>query len=252
MFRYINKIIIFAHPRSGSTSLYRILNTHPALNLSLEPFHEKYGQWNPDEKNYIDIIKDIPSLELVITELFEKYNGMKILSYQLPEKLYNHLLNIPNCKILFLTRTNVLKTIVSILIAEQTNVWQKFDLNQETAKLYHNIKSLETDGVAGIENRIKNHKEHIQYWDKIISQKSADSYLKVNYEDLFCKGLEYSFSYVNNIFDFLELEMPENDKLTKYIDTKYQQINDFSTYKLVPNIEEINRKFGNNENGFLF
>ncbi len=55
-----NKAIIFAHPRSGSTSLHKILNTHPDLNLVLEPFHENYGKWHPDEKNYIDFIGDIP------------------------------------------------------------------------------------------------------------------------------------------------------------------------------------------------
>jgi LPS sulfotransferase NodH len=252
---YINykyKIIIFAHPRSGSTNLYRILNAHPALNLTLEPFHHKYGQWNPLEDNYIDIVKDIPSLDKVLAKIFNKYNGMKVLSYQLDEELYKHLLNIPNCKIIFLTRTNVLKAIVSVLIAEQTNVWQKHDLNQETSELYQTIKPLKIDGIGGIENRIKSHKEHVKYWDRLISQKAMDTYIKVTYEDLFCSGLETSLSYIHNIFEFLNLDMPKKEEIIKYIEPKYQQINDLDTYKLVPNIDEINRKFGNSENGFLF
>jgi transcription elongation factor GreA-like protein len=46
--------------------------------------------------------------------------------------------------------------------------------------------------------------------------------------------------------------MPKKEEIIKYIEPKYQQINDLDTYKLVPNIDEINRKFGNSENGFLF
>lgn len=251
MSHYKNKVIIFAHPRSGSTSLYKILNTHPVFNLAMEPFHKNYGQWNPNEKKYIDHIQDIPSFQLVLAEIFEKYNGMKMLSYQLPEELYDSLFKISNCKILVLTRTNVLKTIVSNLIAEQTKVWQKSDLNQQTTALYHDIKPLEIDGVAGIESRIKSFKEHICYLNEMISRKPAECYMKISYEDLYTKGMDNSFSYIKKIFDFLDLDMPDKEKLIQFIDPKLQQINDVDTYKLVPNIEEINNRFSNTENGFL-
>lgn len=249
---YKNRVIIFAHPRSGSTSLYKILNTHPVLNLSCEPFHPGYCQWNPDEKNYLEITKDIPSLELVLNELFRKYNGMKVLSYQLPEEIYNHLLSIKDCKIIFLTRTNILKAIVSVLIAEQTGVWQKNDLNQKTNDKYHRMQPLKIDGIDGIENRIKEHKAHTEYWKRIFSQKPATSYSDITYEELFCEGIERSFITINSIFKFLGLEMPEYDKIARYINPGYEQINSYDTYKLVPNICEINSRFGNDENGFLF
>jgi len=36
------RVIIFAHPRSGSTSLNRILELHPAIRILMEPFNEGY------------------------------------------------------------------------------------------------------------------------------------------------------------------------------------------------------------------
>lgn len=252
MFDYGNKVIVFAHPRSGSTSLCNMLNTHPSLHLSVEPFHEDYGKWNPDERSYIHSITDIPSLEQAISEIFQKYNGMKVLSYQLPEEIYQHLLCSPGNGVIFLTRTNILKAVVSVLIAEQTGVWQKLDLNDKTAEAYRQIKPLKIDGRGGIENRIKELKEHLRRWETILSQKPADSWMKVSYEELYCSGLTSSFSCVQSIFRFLELETPEREKLLPYLDPRKQQINDLVTYQLVPNIDEINRRFGNSETGFLF
>ncbi len=248
---YQNKVIIFAHPRSGSTSLYKILNTHPDLNLALEPFHDRYGQWHPDERNYIDYINDIPSLDTALEELFRKYNGMKILSYQLPEEFYKRLLNRSDCKVIFLRRANYLKSVVSVLIAEQTHIWQKSDFNTVTGA-YEHLEPLKTEGIDGIESRITGMKEGIRYWDEIISKKPEDSYHKVTYEDLYCGGPEKGLARVKDIFDFLGLETPETDKFINFLKPRNEQINTAETYLSVPNIREIDSRFGNSENGYLF
>lgn len=248
---YQNKVIIFAHPRSGSTSLYKILNTHPDLNLTLEPFHDSYGQWHPDEKNYIDYINDIPSLDAALEELFRKYNGMKILSYQLPEDIYKHLLNRSDCKVIFLWRANYLKSVVSVLIAEQTNIWQKSDFNKISGA-YEQLVPLKIEDIDGIESRIKGMREGIRYWDEIISKKPEGSYYKVTYEDLYCDNLEQELARVKDIFDFLGLEAPETDKFIKFLEPRNEQINTAETYLAVPNIREIESRFGNSENGYLF
>ncbi|MHB1152341.1 MAG: sulfotransferase domain-containing protein [Eubacteriales bacterium] len=246
-----NKVIIFAHPRSGSTSLYKILNTHPDLNLALEPFHDSYSEWHPDEKNYIDYISDIPSLDAALEELFYKYNGMKILSYQLPEEIYKHLLNRSDCKVIFLWRANYLKSVVSVLIAEQTHIWQKSDLNTISGS-YEQLEPLKIEGIDGIESRIKGMREGIQYWDLIISKKPEKSYYKVTYEDLYCSDPEQGLARVKDLFDFLGLEVPKTDKFIRFLEPRNEQINTAETYLMVPNIREINSRFGNSENGYLF
>jgi LPS sulfotransferase NodH len=122
------KLVIFAHARSGSSSLYRLLQLHSSLHIAEEPFHDSYHSWNPSEKNYVDHITDIPSLEEQLGALFAKYNGIKILQYQLPVALYTHLLLKPELRIVFLRRRNLLQAAVSGRIAEQTNIWKIWDL----------------------------------------------------------------------------------------------------------------------------
>ena len=56
-------IIFFAHPRSGSSSLYQILQLHPELNILEEPFNEHFTQWNSSNKNYRDLIADTKQLK---------------------------------------------------------------------------------------------------------------------------------------------------------------------------------------------
>jgi hypothetical protein len=52
------RFVLFAHARSGSSSLLEVLKTHPALRVAEEPFHEKSQQWNPEEPKYVDLITD--------------------------------------------------------------------------------------------------------------------------------------------------------------------------------------------------
>ena len=102
MIRYV----IFAHDRSGSSSLARALSVHPEINFTLDPFHPNYGEWYPDERTYRDSATDGPSLEAVLQEISLRYNGIKVLSYDLPEEIYRHLLLLPDVKVAFLRRRN--------------------------------------------------------------------------------------------------------------------------------------------------
>ncbi len=67
-----SRIILFAQTRSGSTSLYRVLQSHPHLNLALEPFHDRSAEYNPGQKNYVDLIHDVASLDRALDDLFAK------------------------------------------------------------------------------------------------------------------------------------------------------------------------------------
>jgi hypothetical protein len=105
-----------------------MLQLHPRLRLALEPFWEGYGALHPDERNYVEEIVDVASLEQVIRELSARYNGAKSLDYQLLEKVYDHLLLRPDSRIIFLQRRNLLQACLSCHIAEQTRVWQIADM----------------------------------------------------------------------------------------------------------------------------
>src|SRR5262245_17652147 len=118
------RLILFAHPRSGSSSLYQILQLHPQLDILEEPFNEGFTRWNPTNKDYLSQIVDLPSLDTQLAEIFTSYNGLKMLDYQLPDDLLNPLLRREQYLILFLRRKNLLQAVVSVLIAEQTQLWK--------------------------------------------------------------------------------------------------------------------------------
>src|SRR5215475_6736080 len=120
----VPKFILFAHARSGSSNLLEALQLHSLLLIAEEPFHEKYHVWHPDERKYVDLITDIPSLEAQLAMLFAKYNGIKVLDYQLPRELYTHLLLRSEFRVIFLRRRNLLQAVISRCIAEQTGVWK--------------------------------------------------------------------------------------------------------------------------------
>ena len=136
------RVVMFAHPRSGSTSLLDILNVHPELNLVEEPFHESFSIWHPDEKNYAALIEDRTTLDAQLSDIFSKYNGMKVLDYQLSYELYAYLLLKPWLKVIVLRRKNVLQAAVSVFIAKQTGIWNIRDLDPESGNSYYKLQAI--------------------------------------------------------------------------------------------------------------
>ena len=49
------KLLLLAHPRSGSSNLYEILQMHPALEICDEPFNENFPSWSTGNKNYREL-----------------------------------------------------------------------------------------------------------------------------------------------------------------------------------------------------
>lgn len=243
------RTVIFAHARSGSTTLCRVLQLHPLMNVALEPFWHGYAKENPDERNYVDFIEDVPSLEKALDDLFARYNGIKILSYQLPKKLYTHLLLSPDVKVLFLQRANLLRAEVSGCIAEQTRVWQISDLNEQTRQMYRNLKPVSLKKVGdGLEYA----KELRDAYNSVIERRATGTYMKVYYESLYTGNLGTNRAAAREIFGFLGLELPGCEELDFHLDPRTSKINTPASYALLPNANEINERFGNDDTGWLF
>ena len=77
------RVLLFAHPRSGSSNLYRILQLHPALEILEEPFNEDFVNWQPENKDYLGWIRDVESLDEQLAEIFTRFNGVKVLRPEL-------------------------------------------------------------------------------------------------------------------------------------------------------------------------
>ncbi|MBU1683417.1 hypothetical protein KJ742_05730, partial [Patescibacteria group bacterium] len=120
------KYMLFFHARTGSSTLKKILNTHPKICLYGEPFHnnrfinrENFKRQNKIPKH----INTIDDLDIALKELSYKYNGIKQGIHNTNNKFCDHLLLNRNIKIIFLQRTNLLQMVISSLIAQKIQKW---------------------------------------------------------------------------------------------------------------------------------
>lgn len=241
--------VLFAQARSGSTILLRVLQLHPRLKVALEPFYHKYHTWNPEEPNYIDHIVDIQSLEEQLALLYSRYDGFKVLDYQLPKELYMHMLLRPDIKVIALKRRNILQQAVSGFIAEQTGIWQKRDLKGELVDAY---RSLEPIDLNDLKTNIEYRCEINKYYTEILMQKPSQMCLSLDYEDLYTPDVIRNRELICSVFSFLGLLVPEIKELDDLINPSIEKINSAQTYNLLPNAKIINEQLGSDETGWLF
>lgn len=243
------RLILFAHPRSGSSSLYQILQLHPELNILEEPFNENFTRWNANNKNYRELIHDIPSLDAQLEEIFTTYNGVKVLDYQLPDELAVHMLQRHDIKIIFLRRRNILQSVVSVLIAEQTHLWKKWDMTKPLDEYYRNLQPLD---IHDIQRRVTELKHHLDFFESVIDARSDHAAIKLIYEDLYFSPAAQRDQQIVAIWNLLAIEPLEWERIQYYLRPEAIKINSPATYALLPNVHDIQRSCGNNATGWLY
>ena len=242
-------VILFAHPRSGSSSLYQILQLHPDLNILEEPFNEHFTEWYPNKKNYRSLIFDIPSLDVQLADIFLAYKGVKVLDYQLPDDLAVHLLRRSDCKIIFLRRRNLLQSVVSVLIAEQTHLWKKWEMVKPLEEYYRNLQPLD---IADIQQRIRSLQDHLDFFEGIIDTRSAREAIKLTYEELYFASATQRDRLMDDIWKLLEVMPLAQESYQNYFQPETAKINSAETYSFIPNAEEIQQFCGHDETGWLY
>lgn len=243
------RLIFLAHPRSGSTSLFQILQLHPDLDLLEEPFNENFTRWNSDHPSYRDHVHDTASLDIQLAAIFARYNGFKVLDYQLPDDLLVHLLHQHASHVLFLRRRNLLQTVVSNLIAEQTQVWKKWDMTQPLEDYYRNLQPLDT---GDVQRRIAELDEHLAFCESVIDARSGGTALKLIYEDLYFAAAEQRTEQVSMLWRWLGLTPLDTAQIQYYLHPAEVKINSTATYAWIPNAHEIEEGCGNAVTGWLF
>jgi hypothetical protein len=243
------RLIFFAHPRSGSSSLFQILQLHPSLHLLEEPFNENFTRWSPHNPNYRDQIHDRSSLDAQLAVIFASYNGLKVLDYQLPDDLIVQLLHRPDSHILFLRRRNLLQTVVSLLIAEQTRLWKKWDMTKPLADYYRNLQPLDLDD---IQRRVGELQEHLAYCEAVIEARSGKAALKLTYEELYFAPAVQRDRQIAAIWQWLGLAPLASEQLPYYLEPETVKINSAATYAWIPNAQEIEQHCGNTVTGWLY
>lgn len=245
----VHKFIIFAHPRSGSTNLSIVLQQHPEIKIAEEPFHKTYSWRNPGKKNHIDFIHDEQSLDIELDELFAEYNGLKVLEYQLSDQLNLHLLSRPDIRIIFLRRKNLLQSLVSDEIATQTHIWYKpFDENLNISS----FPALNAININSMRLRLKSISRKMESYSKVLENKKNNAFLPVYYENLYTNDVKQNQKIASGVFQFLGCEIPITNKIPQFLNPEKARMNSHETYRLIPNIDDVEDELGCDETGWLF
>jgi LPS sulfotransferase NodH len=233
----MNKFIIFATARTGSTSLARVLGESSDVKMAIEPFHEGFSKWNPEEKNYSKLIVDSETMNQALDDLFSRYTAIKVLDYQLDPEVYYSMLKRKDFKILFLRRKNIVQSVLSNLVAEKTSEWHK----QDNIEIYKNLKPINLDKMSEMIDYVTAmNSENAKFLEK---NRKGD-YLPLYYEELYSDSLEQNNANLKVICDFLNISLPPEEAIKKYMLPSEAKINYLNIYRDVPNYKEIEQKFG--------
>ncbi|MEM9777103.1 MAG: hypothetical protein AAF902_21165 [Chloroflexota bacterium] len=243
------RAIIFAHARSGSTSLFHALNLHPKLNLMEEPFNENRAHWEPGYIDYRSLVHDIPSLDTQLERITTAHNGFKLLDYQLPEELLHHIFKDGSNRFIFLQRKNLLQAVVSVLIAHQNLLWQIWDAEKPVEEYFKQLKSLDPKDVH---QRVTTLKQHLSDFKQSLDQLATGRVFDLSYEELYFTTHQKQQSLLNRIWHFLDLEPFFSADMEPHLSVDQAKINTIKNYAHLPNAAEINQICGSDETGWLF
>lgn len=140
--------------------------------MAIEPCYSDYAQWNLHERSYIETIRNHETLHQALDELFSRHNEIGILDYQLPEEIYDRMLLLPNYRNILLKMRNLLQSIVSGLIAEQTGLRQVSDSNPERRSIDDNPAPLSLEQIA---EKLEFGAERRRHHADVVSRKPTES-----------------------------------------------------------------------------
>ncbi|MBU1683416.1 hypothetical protein KJ742_05725 [Patescibacteria group bacterium] len=253
------KYLIFAHGRSGSSTLVKIANLHPKIMLCHEPFNRrkldlralKYKNITNRIEKTIATIDDIEEGFNIINQ---KYNGFKHVIGQLKQDIEPHILTGRNYKVIFLQRRNLLQMVISSLIARKMQKWGGGAERWRKKFKQHQFKPFD---IELIQKRIQGISEKIKKYKQLLKDNNIDFY-NVYYEDLYGPDVseEKKLQIINEIFEFWGVGKLKKLKYIKQakelLDPGKYKLNSEETYKQIPNYKEIEEQCGSDETGWLF
>ena len=242
------KLVVVAHPRSGSNSLVEILDSHPELTLLNEPFNENYATWLPGNPDYRAVVTDVTSLDRVVDGILADYSGFKVHSYQLDAELLAHLLCRADLYVVFLHRRNLLEAAVSGLIAEQTGLWAAWDRDRALQDYYTDLGPL---AVRDVRDKLRQLRENLAEMAAILATRDDGRVLELCYEDLFRGDRSTRWRLVESLWAHLGLPPCANPRVGRFLDNASFRMGQPATYGRLPNLAEIETALGNDDTGHI-
>ena len=246
--RGVGRFVLFAHWRSGSTTLVRALERHPELRILNEPLSETFTKWRPGDRDYHRLIKDKRSLDAELEHMFAEHNGIKILGYQMPWDLNVHLLRNTGVRVVLLKRLNLMQTVVSGLIAQQTDVWHAWDVEDDLDRRY---AALQPIPVEEVRKGIADIGEDVAYHEGILRRR-RDGWMVITYEELYHADPEQRRAALDSVYTFLGVDPADARETAHLLDPARTKLNSERTLAYLPNARELDAALGNEVTGRLF
>lgn len=238
-----SEVLVFAFPRTGSTTLAESLAMFMKVNKLLEPFNKTHGYARDRE----DIV-DRDSLYRVLDEISDKkINVVKHLSCQLSQELNGHLVEYGFRHILFLWRRNALKRAVSNEISFQAGHWRR----DRDKILNTEYKPLDIDKLR---ENMEWYRSEVKSYRGML-ESGGTPFREIVMEDFYQKSMEEKEKAVVRLarrYFFLRSFRYNQKKLREILSPEVSRLNSRETYEMIPNIEEVDRELSSEENGFLF
>ena len=249
------EFIVFGHMRCGSTTLVRALERHPDIRILNEPFNSNFAVHNPGSRDYLALASDERSIDEQLDHMYREHNGVKTLGYQIPWELSAHILRNPSRRVIFMKRLNVLQTVVSGLISQQTGIWHSWDVRPDARRRLDgdapDATPLEPLSIDFLRGGVADVAEEIEYFEEVVRARTGPTHV-LTYEELYLGARDERQVALAQAFRFLGVDPPPPDDTDELLDPARTKLNSSDTYLRLPNAREIDEALGNPETGRLF
>lgn len=253
----MNKFLIFASPRTGSTSLVNLmgslylreggaLHTHvgepfgrynltrwykEVLSLCSLEVQEIYAKELPKDKNSLTRSQIIEILDACYKSSFCVKHLHYHLSYFRNFSLLEYVMT-RGYKIISLTRDSQVLKDVSEQLAQQSGVWSREEMRDGVMdQMVYNPIDIER-----LREKVDWNKRYREDFGEMMSD--YDTY-EVSYEEIYCRNNQ--LDEVHKIMDYLEIDRGElcMDQFHKNMNYNDNKQNTSAVYNKIPNIEEV-------------
>lgn len=243
-----NRFLLFSLPRCGSTTLMRILACHPQISCRSEPF-------NPDASGgtYLDQVRDPRTLVTTLGVIWATHQGIKHVwhpdGWPFHDPSFNLLLlDQPHVTVLFLNRRNQLRRLISHEIATQTKVWHPPDPVPD--------RTLPALDPVALQAKLDEARAAVPVFLGRLVDNGA-RFQELWYEDFFDPTPPVDrLTRVDRLLRFLGYGPLTvgggRDGAVGLLDPTGNRLNDETSYRRIPNIDEIDAICGNDWVGRVF
>jgi hypothetical protein len=247
--------IIDSLPRTGSTSLVRLLNCHPDIHCLVEPFHPR--RYNGE---FHRMALRSNSVAPVLDLIWQRWNGIKHVSVgttgfpfsQTPE--LNDEILLETNRVIVLERRNLLRRYISEQVCRRLGFW--IGTRQEFLARLGATRPEKINPAVALEEIEKDKAAMAKRVRFLVDHRVP--MMRIAYEDLFGEQIARSHQYeiltgLVGFLGFRDIPVEEfSSSWSSYLDTRTYQWCSRDIYLTIPGIKELDQAIGSEDIGRLF